>query len=103
MKMDVKHDRDGHIKVNPSWFFQLGLAIMLAAIGYFLDLTLHEIRTELEFSRIERAQLRADLTAFQIGATGDRFSRSDWANESRRLEETLDEIRDRILKLEENQ
>lgn len=102
MKMDVKHDRDGHIKVNPSWLFQFGLAIMLATIGYFLDATLEDIKTELEFSRIERAQLRADLTAFQIGASGDRFTNSDWIKESERIEQELDDIRERLSKLEVN-
>ena len=51
-------------------------------------------------SRIERAQIRADLTAFQIGAAGDRFTQSQWTKERARLEEDLDDIRTRITKLE---
>ena len=54
MKMDVHKDREGHVKVNPSWLFQLGIVILLSMIGYFLDQSLAEIKSELEFSRIER-------------------------------------------------
>src|SRR5210317_1669952 len=96
MKMDVKHDRDGHVKVNPSWLFQLGIAIMLSIVGYFLDASLQEVKSELEFSRIERAQLRADLTSFQIGASGDRFTSTQWRGEKQRIEEALDDIRTRL-------
>lgn len=100
MKMDVKHDRDGHVKVNPSWLFQLGIAILLSIVGYFLDQSLKEVKNELEFSRIERAQIRADLTAFQIGASGDRFTSSDWRVERDRIESELSAIRERLAKLE---
>ena len=100
MKMDVHHDRAGQLKVNPSWLFQLGIGIVLAVIGYFLDASLSDIKTELEMSRIERAQIRADLTAFQIGASGDRFTSSDWREERDRIEKDLDSIRQRLTKLE---
>ena len=102
MRMDVHKDRYGHLKVNPSWLFQLGIAIMLAVIGYFIDGALSEIKSELEFSRIERAQIRADLTAFQIGASGDRFTATMWAEERHKIEKDLDEIRDRLTTLEAN-
>lgn len=100
MKMDVHHDRQGQLKVNPSWLFQFGLAIMIGIIGYFLDQSLSDIKTELEMSRIERAQIRADLTAFQIGSTGDRFTASNWREERTRIEKELDSIRERLTKLE---
>lgn len=100
MKMDVKHDREGHLKLNPSWFFQLGIVIMLSIIGYFLDQSLNEVKAELEISRIERAQIRADLTAFQIGATGDRFTATQWRDERQRIEVALDDIRERLTRLE---
>ena len=100
MKLDVKHDREGHIKMNPSWLMQTGVVILLSVIAYFIDGSLNEIKSELEFSRIERAQLRADLTSFQIGATGDRFTSSQWSNERKVIEEKLDDIRERLAKLE---
>jgi len=100
MKMDVKHDRDGHVKVNPSWLFQLGIAIMLSIVGYFLDASLQEVKSELEFSRIERAQLRADLTSFQIGASGDRFTSTQFIEERKQIEIELDKIRERLTQLE---
>ena len=100
MKMDVHHDRQGQLKVNPSWLFQFGLAVMIAIIGYFLDQSLSDIKTELEMSRIERAQIRADLTAFQIGSSGDRFTGSDWRAERGRIEKELDQIRERLATLE---
>ena len=100
MKMDVKHDREGHVKVNPSWLFQLGIAILLSIVGYFLDQSLKEVKSELEFSRIERAQLRADLTSFQIGSTGDRFTATQWRDERARIEDELDKIRERLAQLE---
>lgn len=100
MKIDVHKDREGHIKMNPSWFFQLGIAVLLSVIGYFIDGSLNEIKSELEFSRIERAQLRADLTAFQIGVTGDRFTSSDWRGERQIIADELEEIRKRLTKLE---
>lgn len=100
MKMDVHRDREGHLKFNPSWFFQLMILVMLGMIGYFLDNSLQGVKNELEMSRIERAQIRADLTAFQIGAAGDRFTQSQWTEERARLEQDLDDIRTRITKLE---
>ena len=100
MKMDIHKDREGHIKMNPSWFFQVGLMVMLSVTGYFLDNSLQEIKREMELSRVERAQLRADLTAFQIGASGDRFTMNDWRSERENLEMALDDIRDRLSKLE---
>lgn len=100
MRMDVKHDREGHIKFNPSWFFQFGIALLVGVVGYFLDGSLQEIKSEMEFSRIERAQIRADLTAFQIGAAGDRFTQSMWLEERAALEKDLDKIRERLTLLE---
>lgn len=100
MRMDVRHDREGHVKFNPSWFLQTGIVILLSMIAYFIDGSLNEIKSELEFSRIERAQLRADLTSFQIGASGDRFTSSQWAEERARIEASLDDIRSRLVKLE---
>ena len=102
MKLDVKHDREGHLKLNPSWLFQIFIGVMLAVIGYFIDGSLRDIQSELEFSRIERAQIRADLTAFQIGQSGDRFTASDWRVERQRIEKELDTIRERLAQLEAN-
>lgn len=102
MKMDVHRDRAGSIKVNPSWFIQFGIAMLVAIVGYFLDGSLQEIKSEMEFSRIERAQIRADLTAFQIGAAGNRFTNDDWSQERGKLEEELDSIRERLTRLEAN-
>ena len=100
MKYDIHRDREGHVKINPSWVFQLGIAVMLTIVGYFLDGSLQEIKREMEFSRIERAQLRADLTSFEIGAAGDRFTASDWGREKQDIEDALDDIRERLAKLE---
>ena len=100
MKLDVKHDREGHIKMNPSWLFQTFIVVVLALIGYFVDGSLQDIKGELEISRVERAQIRADLTSFQIGASGDRFTGSMWQDERRLIEQSLDEIRDRLTELE---
>ena len=100
MKMDVHHDKQGQLKLNPSWLFQFGIAILVAVVGYFIDGSLDEIKNELEFSRIERAQIRADLTSFQIGTTGDRFTNSQWTSERERIEKDLDNIRERLTKLE---
>ena len=100
MKYDIHRDREGHVKINPSWVFQLGIAVMLSIVGYFLDSSLQEIKREMEFSRIERAQLRADLTSFEIGAAGDRFTASDWNKERQGIEAALDDIRERLAKLE---
>ena len=100
MKMDVHHDKQGQLKVNPSWLFQFGIAILVAVVGYFIDGSLNEIKSELEFSRIERAQIRADLTSFQIGSSGDRFTSSQWNSERSRIEKELSTIRERIAKLE---
>ena len=100
MKMDVHRDREGHLKYNPSWFFQLTILCMVGMIGYFLSSSMEDIKDELEMSRIERAQIRADLTAFQIGAAGDRFTMSNWTEERAKLEEDLDDIRNRITRLE---
>ena len=100
MKFDTHHDKDGHLKYNPSWFFQLAIIGMVGMIGYFLASSMEDIKSELELSRIERAQIRADLTAFQIGAAGDRFTRTQWTEERARLEVDLDDIRNRITKLE---
>src|SRR5210317_1734624 len=100
MRMDVRHDKEGHVKFNPSWFLQTGIVILLSMIAYFIDGSLNEIKSELEFSRIERAQLRADLTSFQIGASGDRFTSSQWSSERKAIEEKLDDIRERLAKLE---
>ena len=100
MKMDVHHDKQGQLKVNPSWLFQFGIAMLVAVVGYFIDGSLNELKSELEFSRIERAQIRADLTSFQIGSTGDRFTSSQWNSERLRIEKELDGIRERLTKLE---
>ena len=100
MKLDVHKDREGHIKMNPSWLFQFFIVIMVGLIGYFLDGSLQDIKAELEMSRVERAQIRADLTAFQIGASGDRFTATMWRDERRKLEQDLDGIRQRLTELE---
>ena len=99
-RFDVHKDREGHVKINPSWILQLGIAIMLSIVGYFLDGSLKEIKEEMTLARIERAQLRADLTAFEIGAAGDRFTLSDWTEERKELETILDDIRVRLIELE---
>jgi hypothetical protein len=98
--LDIQHDKEGHVKINPSWLMQTGIVILLSVIAYFIDGSLEDIQRELEFSRIERAQLRADLTSFQIGTTGDRFTASMWREERKQLEEDLDDIRRRITDLE---
>ena len=100
MKLDVHKDREGHIKMNPSWLFQMFIVVILGMIGYFVDNSLQDIKGELEMSRVERAQIRADLTAFQIGASGDRFTGSMWREERERIEQSLDEIRDRLSVIE---
>ena len=100
MKLDVHKDKEGHIKMNPSWLFQFFIVALVGMIGYFLDGSLQDIKTELEMSRVERAQIRADLTAFQIGASGDRFTASMWREERDRLERDLEAIRKRLTQLE---
>lgn len=100
MKLDINKDQQGNIKMNPSWLFQTFILVILGLIGYFVDSSLQDIKGELEMSRVERAQIRADLTAFQIGASGDRFTGTMWRQERERIEQSLDEIKSRLSELE---
>ena len=73
---------------------------LLAISGYFFNNTLNQITDALALSRIERAQIRNDLSALEVGLRGDRFSRSDWNVERDRIENELREIEARLKNLE---
>ena len=88
------------LHVNPSWLIQAMLATIIAVAGYFMDGTLSDIKTELQLSRVERAQLRSDLANVQLGVTGDRFTRTDWIREQDKIQKQIDDARDRIRELE---
>lgn len=85
----------------PAWVPQTLFVGLLGISGYFINGTLNQITDELRISRIERAQLRNDLSALEIGLRGDRFTATDWSEEGKRIENELDIIRERISKLEE--
>ena len=84
----------------PAWIPQTLFVGLLAITGYFINGTLEQLGSELQISRIERAQIRNDLSALEVGLRGDRFTRSNWTEERRRIESELDIIRERITKLE---
>lgn len=102
MNKAIAEIQEGIIKMNPNWLFQFFIVVMVGVVGYFLDSSLRDIKTELEMSRVERAQIRADLTSFQIGTSGDRFTGSMWRDERALLEKDLDAIRKRLTELEAN-
>ena len=97
---DQKHEQ-GSLAVNPSWVIQTLILCLMAISGYFIQQNLSVIREEIQFSRLERAQLRADMSALEIGLRGDRFTRTDWNRERERIEEALDTIRERLSAMEE--
>ena len=84
----------------PAWIPQTLFVGLLAITGYFINGTLNQINEELKISRIERAQLRNDLSALEIGLRGDRFTMSNWNDEKDRIESELDIIRERLTNLE---
>lgn len=86
--------------VNPSWIIQGMIFVLLAVAGYFIDDKLGIITDEMQFSRIERQQLRADMTALELGIRGDRFTATDWQREKDRLDQELESINERIRELE---
>ena len=88
------------IEINPSWIIQTLILCLLGIAGFFISSQLSLISDEITLSRIERAQLRADLSALEVGLRGDRFSRSDWRVESDKISRDLESIRSRLLELE---
>ena len=103
------HDKSPHLLTRtltmtsstvPSWLPQAFFVALLAISGYFFNNTLNQITAELTLSRIERAQIRNDLSALEIGLRGDRFTRSDWNIERNRIQDEIDDIRSRLTDLE---
>lgn len=88
------------ILINPSWIIQSLILGLLAVSGYFINGTMQSISQEISLSRIERAQIRADLSALEIGLRGDRFTLSDWNREADKLEKEHDSIKERLRQLE---
>jgi len=84
----------------PAWIPQTLFVGLLAITGYFINGTLNRIKQELQISKIERAQLRNDLSTLEVGHRGNRFTMSNWNEERQRLEDELDIIRERLAKLE---
>lgn len=88
------------MKQAPTWVIQVMMLALLGVSGYFIQNTLQRIEDELAMSRLERAQIRNDMSALEIGLRGDRFTATDWNREQSRIERELDEIRERIAALE---
>lgn len=86
--------------VNPSWIIQGMIFVLLAVAGYFIDDKLGIITDEMQFSRIERQQLRADMTALELGIRGNRFTSQDWQREKDKLDKEIETINERIRELE---
>ena len=86
--------------MNPSWVIQGMVMILIAMSGYFIDKNLSAIEAELQLSRIERAQLRSDMSALEIGLRGDRFTRTDWVEVQKQIDKELEEIKARLRALE---
>lgn len=83
-----------------SWLVQTLVFILLGVSGYFISGDLSDIKEELRLSRIERAQLRADMSALEIGLRGDRFTQSDWQRERDRITKEIEEVKKRLRELE---
>lgn len=100
MNNDWKSEKT--ISINPSWVLQTMVLIVLGVASYFIDKNLTSIEAEMQLSRIERAQLRADMSALEIGLRGDRFTRSDFDKEQADIQRQLDALAGRVLELERN-
>jgi len=74
---------------------------MITISGYLMSKQLDGIEEEMRLSRIERTQIRADMSALEIGLRGDRVTRSDCDRERERLERAMDDIRTQIAKLQQ--
>lgn len=83
-----------------SWLVQTLVFILLGVSGYFISGDLSDIKEELRLSRVERAQLRADMSALEIGLRGDRFTQSDWQRERDRITKEIEEVQKRLRELE---
>lgn len=88
------------ILINPSWVLQSIVLCLLAVSGFFIRGSMETISQEIQLSRIERAQLRADLSALEIGLRGDRFTQSDWRREQAKMENVILAIQKRLVELE---
>lgn len=105
MNADWKEEKK--ISVNPSWVIQSLVGLVLIIGGWSINRTLdnvgtdiNEVKSELQSSRLERSQIRADMTALEIGLRGDRFTRTDWIRENSRIEKELTGIQDQIREIE---
>jgi hypothetical protein len=90
---------ESKIEINPSWVLQTLVLGLLGISGWFIAGDLTDIKDEMRLSRIERGQLRADLSALEVGLRGDRFSRTDWERERDKLSEQIEEIKERLREL----
>lgn len=88
------------ILINPSWIIQALILCLLAVSGFFIKGTMDTISQEISLSRIERAQIRADLSSLEVGLRGDRFTQSDWQREQARMSEIINNIQARLRELE---
>lgn len=100
MTDDAGMRQEGIVGLSISWLLQGTVVVMITISGYLMSKQLDGIEEEMRLSRIERTQIRADMSALEIGLRGDRFSRSDWDRERQRLERDMDEIRAMIADLQ---
>lgn len=101
MTDDAGTHQDGVIGLSISWLLQGTMVVMITISGYLMSKQLDGIEEEMRLSRIERTQIRADMSALEIGLRGDRFSRGDWDRERDRIERAMDDIRAQIAKLQQ--
>ncbi len=97
------------IEVNPPWIIQGLVGLLLAVLGFAVNGTLTDIRADMQElkndarqSSLDRAQIRADMSALELRIRGDRFTRSDWNREAERLEREFADINVRIQELEKS-
>lgn len=99
--MDDNLKSEKMISIDPSWVLQTLVLLSLGVSSWFFKEALSSIREEMQFSRVERAQLRSDLSALEVGLRGDRFTRSDWERESQRIENQIDDINKQLREIRE--
>jgi len=76
-----------------TWILQSSLGLLIGALGYMASSNFDTISAQGALLQIEVRDLRRDLSAMELSLRSDRFSRSDWITERKRLDEELNDIR----------
>ena len=90
-------------RINPTWIIQTLIAVLISVTAYMANNQFELIKSHYTAIQVDVKQLRADMTALEIGLRGNRFTEHDWNRERKKLDEELKAIREDIERLEDHE